>query len=172
MGPSAIVLSSLDLFFTHDSGTVFFDGGEEVSLSCPENPDGKFLERIAPVICKKRKFLKGYDDAAVEEKVKGREWSGILGLGSGMTPKGDDFLLGYSLFSREKSFMYFFGSADFGSRTNLLASFFLEFARNKKVTQSVADFAEGRNARLLEEGASSGLYTAWGILEGCDIVVS
>lgn len=163
--PSGIVLESLDYFFHNDAGEIQITAQRlERLLLSPAAPG--FLAAETHRVQELLACRQDPDDRLLKQHVREEHWDALFGLGSGLTPKGDDFLLGFSLFSRNRAFLETFERSDFRRKTTSLSAHFLEAAREKSYSRIILDFASGTNDSLLEYGESSGLYTAWGILCG------
>ena len=100
----------------------------------------------------------------IDRFVQGRDYGRLVGLGPGLTPAGDDFLVG---FMAARSFA---GRAhcldpDY-SRTTEIGGHFLKSAVKGIFSQNIIEFIRDGNLSLLSFGASSGTAAAMGILAG------
>jgi len=97
----------------------------------------------------------------IEKAVKEKKYRSILGLGEGLTPAGDDFLVG--LIAGNWPNVKKFKKIDF-SKTVTLSSFFLKNAVSGKFSSAILDFLKGNSLELLNFGETSGVAVAYGII--------
>jgi len=161
--PSSITVRELDFFFKNDEGNVLFRNGKRYSLK-----KDKLLfnvsKEIQEFVLNRVFYMKDSDDIFIKKNIG--NWKKIIGAGTGLTPKGDDFILGYSVFSKDSNFLSFFKNINFSKYTNKISTFFLENARKKRFSEIILNFISGKDNKLLSSGESSGIYTAFGIIEG------
>ena len=140
-------------------------GGQAVSLTLPKkiNIPAESASRVFEM------WEKCYDDfkSFMNSAILSGEFEKLVGLGSGLTPAGDDFLVGYiasrRILGKEITF-----EVDC-SRTTKLSGHFLSNALSGKFSMPVINFLKSGDAALLFFGKTSGVATAFGILKGMRI---
>jgi len=159
--PGCVVLNNFDYFLKNDRGYVIFSGGKKVTLK--KRKKINISNAVKKYILNKISFMNNFDDVFIKKNVL--NWDKLIGVGEGLTPKGDDFILGYSFFSKEKNFKNFFLNTDFTRRTNIISAHFLENAKKGIYSETILNFISGRYDSLLNWGQTSGLWTAFGIIK-------
>jgi len=137
-------------------------GGRAVSLTLPDKVNIP-ADSASMVL---ERWERCYDDFKVflDSAIMNGEFDKLLGLGSGLTPAGDDFLVGY-IASREILGKKIPFEIDC-SRTTKLSAHILLNALGGKFSSAVIDFLKSGDPALLSFGKSSGVATALGILKG------
>ncbi|MBA3065969.1 DUF2877 domain-containing protein [bacterium] len=102
-----------------------------------------------------------------------RNWKKLLGLGSGLTPSGDDFLVGYIAAKKmdgiEIPFKLNLSSRHSGlSATTPLSAHFLKHALRGRFSDKIIGFIKDGDLSILSFGESSGAATAFGIIKGME----
>lgn len=139
-------------------------GGRAVKLTLPAevNIPADSASRVLEM------WEKSYDDFKVflNSVITNGEFEKLVGLGSGLTPAGDDFLVGY-IASREILGKKIPFEIDC-SRTTKLSGHFLSNALSGKFSSAVIDFLKSGDMAILSFGKTSGVATALGILKGME----
>lgn len=137
-------------------------GGRAVQLTLPDevNIPEDSANRVLEM------WEKSYDDFKVflDSAITNGEFEKLVGLGSGLTPAGDDFLVGY-IASREILGKKIPFEIDC-SRTTKLSGHFLSNALNGKFSSAVINFLKSGDMSVLSFGKTSGIATALGVLKG------
>ena len=137
-------------------------GGRAVSLTLPGevNIPASSAGRVIEM------WERCYDDFKefLNSAITNGEFGKLVGLGSGLTPAGDDFLVGY-IASREVLGKKIPFEIDC-SRTTKLSGHILSNALRGKFSSAVIDFLKSGDLSLLSFGKTSGVATALGILKG------
>ncbi len=164
--PYGLVCSAGDFEILRNQRSVslVMTGGRAVSLTLPDEANipaeaaGRVLEM----------WEKCYDDfkTSLDAAITNGEFGKLVGLGSGLTPSGDDFLVGY-IASREFLGKRIPFEIDC-SRTTKLSGHFLTNALGGKFSSAVIDFLKSGDLSLLSFGKTSGVATALGILKGLE----
>ncbi len=95
-----------------------------------------------------------------------RNWKKLLGLGSGLTPSGDDFLVGYIAAKKMEGMEIPFKLKV--SSTTPLSAHFLKHALGGRFSDKIIDFIKEGDLSILSFGGSSGAATAFGIIKGME----
>jgi len=136
--------------------------GKGISLYINENKSRKNKKISKIVIDLWNKKISEKIRDRIEKAVKEKKYRNILGLGEGLTPSGDDFLVGFiagNWPNVEK-----FRKIDL-SKTTSLSSFFLKNALKGKFSSAILDFVKGNSLELLNFGETSGIAVAYGIVK-------
>ncbi|PIU19146.1 MAG: hypothetical protein COT16_00005 [Elusimicrobia bacterium CG08_land_8_20_14_0_20_44_26] len=137
-------------------------GENFVSLTLPAVSD--ISETTASFVRKKWKETCGDFAPHFEKILREKTYNKLVGLGPGLTPAGDDILVGLlaarALLGKERDF-----NIDY-SRTTPLSGHFIKSAMAGKFSDNVIKFIESGDLSILKFGATSGVATALGILEG------
>ncbi|PIV19527.1 MAG: hypothetical protein COS41_00515 [Elusimicrobia bacterium CG03_land_8_20_14_0_80_50_18] len=96
--------------------------------------------------------------------IAGRNWKKLLGIGGGLTPSGDDFLVGY-IAAKKMEGMEIPFKLDL-SWTTPLSAHFLKAALNGRFSNQISAFIKEGDLSILSFGGSSGAATALGVLKG------
>ncbi|MBA3052548.1 DUF2877 domain-containing protein [bacterium] len=96
--------------------------------------------------------------------IAGRNWKKLLGLGGGLTPSGDDFLVGY-IAAKKMGGMEIPFKLDL-SRTTPLSAHFLKHALRGRFSDQITAFIKEGDLSILSFGGSSGAATAVGVIKG------
>ncbi|MEA2082316.1 MAG: DUF2877 domain-containing protein [Elusimicrobiota bacterium] len=95
-----------------------------------------------------------------------RNWKKLLGLGSGLTPSGDDFLVGYIAAKKMEGMEIPFKLKVSG--TTSLSAHFLKNALQGRFSDKITGFIKEGDLSILFFGGSSGAATAFGIIKGME----
>jgi len=154
--------SEFEILRNQKSVSLVITGGRAVQLTLPGevNIPAEAAGRVLEM------WERCYDDFKffLDSAITSGEFEKLVGLGSGLTPSGDDFLVGY-IASREILGKKIPFEIDC-SRTTKLSGHILSNALRGKFSSAVINFLKTGDTALLSFGKTSGVATALGILKG------
>ncbi|MCD6412754.1 MAG: DUF2877 domain-containing protein [Elusimicrobia bacterium] len=136
--------------------------GVAIELKLPEKTHiPEYCAQIVSKIWRKMEIL---FKAEIESIIQAGKYEKLVGAGEGLTPLGDDFLVGFIAAKKVRGEGI---KSDFDfSRTTELGRHFLVNAVRGNFSRNIINFLKDGDLSILDYGQTSGVATAMGILNG------
>jgi len=149
---------------SEDELSLELTSGKKRSLKLPESFDISF--EAAAIAQDKWHVAKDDFKNILDLLIARRNWKKLLGLGGGLTPSGDDFLVGYIAAKKMEGMEIPFKLKM--SSTTPLSAHFLKHALGGRFSDKIIGFIKEGDLSILSFGESSGVATAFGIIKGME----